>query len=157
MVLAGALLTGCATSQAPVPANERTMEAWRSVSDSTREIAATLARQMVGKPYVYGGESPESGFDCSGLVFYSYGRAGTPVPRTSLDQFKVARKIPLANAEPGDVVFFQDHAKLSHVGIYLGNGEFVHAPSTGRRVALARIDTPYYQEHLIAVGRLVPN
>lgn len=120
-------------------------------------LAARLARQMVGTPYRFGGATPESGFDCSGLVFYSYAQAGAAVPRTSLDQFRAARKIALTDAEPGDVVFFQDQEKLSHVGIYLGNRQFVHAPSSGKQVAVAHIDTRYYQEHLVAVGRLSPN
>ena len=124
---------------------------------SPGETAAKLARQMVGTPYRYGGSSPETGFDCSGLVFYSYAQSGAKVPRTSLDQFRAAHKISLADAHPGDIVFFQDQEKLSHVGIYLGNGQFVHAPSSGKRVALASIDVPYYQEQLIAVGRLTGN
>ena len=104
--------------------------------------------------YRYGGMSPATGFDCSGLVYYSYAEAGVPVPRTSTDQFRAARKISLADAQPGDVVFFQDQEKLSHVGIYLGQRRFIHAPSSGRTVSVANIDSPYYQEHLVAVGRL---
>ncbi|HEY5569452.1 MAG TPA: NlpC/P60 family protein, partial [Gammaproteobacteria bacterium] len=60
-------------------------------------------------------------------------------------------------ASKGDLVFFQDQEKLSHVGIYLGGGLFVHAPSSGSTVSVASLDTPYYQRHLIAVGRLLPN
>ncbi len=78
------------------------------------------------------------------------------MPRTSREQFGAARKIPLAEAAEGDLLFFQDQEKLSHVGIYLGDGRFVHAPSTGGSVSVASIDAPYYQRNLVAVGRLLP-
>ena len=118
------------------------------------ERAALIAQQQIGVNYRYGGMNPTTGFDCSGLVFYSYTQAGVSVPRTSREQFSAARKISLADAQPGDVVFFQDQEKLSHVGIYLGQRRFIHAPSSGRTVSVANIDAPYYQEHLVAVGRL---
>ena len=117
---------------------------------------AQLALSMVGVQYRYGGAHPREGFDCSGLVYYTYTSNGHAVPRTSQGQFNAARKIPLAQAEEGDLLFFQDQEKLSHVGIYLGDGRFVHAPSSGDTVRVASIDTPYYQRHLIAVGRLLP-
>jgi len=112
---------------------------------------------MLGVPYRFGGEAPETGFDCSGLVYYSYAEAGISVPRTSQEQFKAARKIALDDAAAGDLIFFQDQAKLSHVGIYLGGDLFVHAPSTGKTVSVASLSSPYYQRHLVAVGRLIPN
>jgi cell wall-associated NlpC family hydrolase len=117
---------------------------------------AELAKDMIGVPYSYGGADP-SGFDCSGLVYYAYGQTGIRVPRTSEEQFRAARKIALMHATEGDLVFFQDQKKLSHVGIYLGNGLFVHAPESGRAVSLASLEAPYYQQHLVAVGRLLPN
>ena len=112
---------------------------------------------MVGARYRYGGTSPAEGFDCSGLVFYTYSQAGVAVPRTSQALFRAARKIALGDAGAGDVIFFQDQEKLSHVGIYLGDGLFVHAPATGQRVTVASVDSPYYHRHLVAVGRLLPN
>ena len=117
---------------------------------------AELAADMVGARYRLGGTNPIQGFDSSGLAFYAYDQAGYPIPRTSEDQFRAAHKIALADATAGDLFFFQDQAKLSHVGIYLGDGLFVHAPESGRQVSVARIDAPYYQEQLIAVGRLLP-
>lgn len=122
-----------------------------------RHPVAMLALEMVGVPYRYGGADPRGGFDCSGLVFYAYTQNGFSVPRTSQDQFKAARKIALSEASEGDLVFFQDQEKLSHVGIYTGGGLFVHAPSTGTAVSVASLDEPYYQRHLVAVGRLLPD
>jgi cell wall-associated NlpC family hydrolase len=116
---------------------------------------ALLARQLVGTPYHFGGADPAHGFDCSGLVFWSYRQAGIAVPRTSQGLFKSAQKIPLSQAAAGDLMFFQDQQQLSHVGIYLGDRLFVHAPASGETVAVASLDTPYYQQHLVAVGRLI--
>lgn len=117
---------------------------------------AELALSMVGVQYRYGGAHPSEGFDCSGLVYYTYSSNGHVVPRTALAQFDAARKIPLAQAVEGDLVFFRDQEKLSHVGIYLGDSRLVHAPSSGTSVRVANIDTPYYQRNLVAVGRLLP-
>jgi len=77
------------------------------------------------------------------------------VPRTSRAQLGAALEIPLAQAAAGDLLFFEDDVKLSHVGIYLGDGRFVHAPKSGGSVSVASIDAPWYQRHLVAVGRLI--
>ena len=112
---------------------------------------------LVGTPYRYGGNTPQGGFDCSGLVYYAYEQAGYRVPRTSQELFRAARKISVDDADPGDLMFFQDQTKLSHVGIYLGDGLFVHAPASGQNVAVGSLDSAYYQQHLVAVGRLLPH
>jgi cell wall-associated NlpC family hydrolase len=117
---------------------------------------ADLALSLVGAPYRYGGDNPDQGFDCSGLVYYTYRSYGQAVPRTSQEQFDSARKIPLEQAAAGDLLFFRGGEILSHVGIYLGNGRFVHAPSSGGVVRVASLDSPYYRLHLIAVGRMLP-
>ena len=112
---------------------------------------------MLGLPYRYGGESPEMGFDCSGLAFFAYSEAGFDIPRISQDQFKTSQKISYRDIRDGDLVFFQDQEKLSHVGVYIGDDMFVHAPSSGKSVGIASLNAPYYQRHLVAVGRLLPN
>jgi cell wall-associated NlpC family hydrolase len=151
-LLAAVLLAvGCAgTPKVPV-APEAQPE-----SIQARGPVTKLALSMVGKPYRYGGAHPSTGFDCSGLVHYAYTSNGHVVPRTSQALYDASRKVTLAEAVEGDLLFFRDQEKLSHVGIYLGDGEFVHAPSTGDSVRVARIDSTYYQQHLIAVGRLLP-
>jgi len=147
------LAAGCAgTPAVPAPAAVKPAPA----SSDVRSPIAQLALSMVGVQYRYGGAHPREGFDCSGLVYYTYTSNGHAVPRTSQDQFNAASKISLAEAAEGDLVFFQDQEKLSHVGIYLGDGRFVHAPSSGGTVSVASIDAPHYQRHLIAVGRLLP-
>lgn len=154
-----ALATGCTGApQQPVARSPgRVSVEPRPADASVGGAIAELAMGMVGTRYRYGGMDPTEGFDCSGLVVYAYGQAGYRVPRTSQELFRAARKIAVAEANPGDLMFFQDQAKLSHVGIYLGDGQFVHAPASGRTVAIADLGSPYYQEHLVAVGRLLPH
>jgi cell wall-associated NlpC family hydrolase len=110
---------------------------------------------MVGIPYRFGGADPGEGFDCSGLVYFTYRSNGQPAPRTSRAQLEASRRIALADAAPADLVYFSDEEGLSHVGIYLGNGRFVHAPSSGGAVRVDRLDSPWYRHHLVAVGRLL--
>lgn len=145
------MLAGCASSGSM---KDSEADEHSSTTFSRGHYVARLARGMVGVPYRYGGSDPQSGFDCSGLVYYSYAEVGVRVPRRSQDLFGAVEKISLRDAQPGDLIFFQDQEKLSHVGIYLGRGSFVHAPSSGKRVSVADVNTPYYQEHLVAVGRL---
>ena len=158
-IAAAAVLTGCASSpheddarRAPSIASPVAREAQLSLGGAVAE----LAMGMIGARYRYGGADPAQGFDCSGLAYYAYAQAGYRIPRTSQDQFRAARKIALGDASAGDLMFFQDQAKLAHVGIYLGDGLFVHAPALGQRVSVASVDAPYYQQYLVAVGRLLP-
>jgi murein DD-endopeptidase len=154
-----ALTAGCASAPAAPEAAEpgRVTVEPRTTDAAVGGAIADVAMGMVGTRYRYGGTDPLEGFDCSGLVYYAYGQAGYHVPRTSQELFRAARKISVGDADPGDLMFFQDQTKLSHVGIYLGDGLFVHAPATGRNVAVGSLDLPYYQEHLVAVGRLLPH
>ena len=154
-----ALAAGCASAPAAPEAAEpgRVTVEPRTTDAAVGGAIADVAMGMVGTRYRYGGTDPLEGFDCSGLVYYAYGQAGYRVPRTSQELFRAARKISVGDADPGDLMFFQDQTKLSHVGIYLGDGLFVHAPATGQNVAVGSLDLPYYQEHLVAVGRLLPH
>jgi len=126
------------------------------------EIAAAndvlfRAMALVGTPYRWGGNSPAGGFDCSGLVDYIYRNAtGLELPRTSgemadMDAHKVKRMTQLVS---GDLVFFDIGGRISHVGVYVGKGRFVHAPNSGGTVRLDDIDGPYWAEHF-AFGKRV--
>ena len=109
---------------------------------------------MLGVPYVYGGKTPR-GFDCSGLVHYAYHQLGIDVPRTAADQLRRSKPIHLRQLEAGDLVFFRHKREpVSHVGIYLGNDQFIHAPSSGKRVSYGTIGDGYYRDHFYAGGRL---
>jgi len=161
LLAAAALVTGCASTPAapaaPVAGSPgRVAVEPRAADAAVGGAIADVAMGMVGTRYRYGGTDPIEGFDCSGLVYYAYSQAGYRVPRTSQELFRTARKIAVGDADPGDLMFFQDQTKLSHVGIYLGGGMFVHAPANGKNVAVASLDSAYYQQHLVAVGRLLP-
>ena len=98
--------------------------------------AVKLARTQLGVPYVYGGASP-SGFDCSGLVSWVYGRLGVRLPHNAAALYGVGRPVALSAIRPGDLVFFSG---LGHVGLYVGRGRMIHAPQSGRRVEVQRLD-----------------
>ena len=116
--------------------------------------AAASAAKMVGKPYKYGGSSP-SGFDCSGLILFSYRQAGVALPHNTTQQRRVSQHVKLAELKRGDLLFFdQEGKKNSHVGIYLGERRFVHAPSSGKHVRNDTLDNPYWKKHLSEVRRI---
>jgi cell wall-associated NlpC family hydrolase len=152
LLTATLLAAGCAGT----PARVAESPAGRQAVVSPRGPVVELALSMIGVQYRYGGADPAVGFDCSGLVYYTFTQNGHVVPRTSQAQYDTALKVPFAEAAEGDLLFFRDQQKLSHVGIYLGDRRFVHAPSSGDSVRVANIDSPYYQQHLVAVGRLLP-
>jgi murein DD-endopeptidase len=140
------MLAACAgTSRSPSGSGD--------VSASIADHAATQAVKMVGRPYKYGGASP-SGFDCSGLVLFSYLKAGYALPRDTEHQRKAARPVKVSGLRRGDLLFFdQEGKKNSHVGIYLGDGQFVHAPSSGKNVRRDRLDG-YWKKHLSEARRV---
>jgi cell wall-associated NlpC family hydrolase len=92
-----------------------------------------FAKHLLGVRYAYGGSSPRAGFDCSGFVRYVYAHFGVTLPHSSYAQFALGRRIPRASLRPGDLVFFDG---LGHVGMYVGDGRFIHAPHSGTRVRI---------------------
>jgi cell wall-associated NlpC family hydrolase len=120
---------------------------------SRGELAVRFALQAVGTPYRWAGESPDTGFDCSGLVRWAYGRVGVDVPHSSYALYDVGRRVPVSKVAPGDVLFF---AGLGHVGLYVGKGRMVHAPETGRTVEVVRLDATGYGSRLVGARRVVP-
>jgi cell wall-associated NlpC family hydrolase len=116
--------------------------------------AADHALKMVGKPYRFGGASPAAGFDCSGLVQFSFRQAGVLLPRNTEEQLRASAPARVTSLLRGDLLFFdQEGKKNSHVGIYLGDGRFVHAPSSGKHVRADRLDSPYWKKHLSEARR----
>lgn len=125
-------------------------------SDEVRYQVVMMAAAMLGTPYKWGGMHPDEGFDCSGLVHYSYQQAGVELPRTSLQQYKYSRSVRLSNLKPGDLLFFElNDQAVSHVGIYLGNNRFVHAPKTGKDVMITRLDNQFWRQRLVSAGRVI--
>jgi cell wall-associated NlpC family hydrolase len=123
---------------------------------SARAAVVNAAVEMVGVPYRYGGSSP-AGFDCSGLVVYSYEKAGfAGLPHSAARLADLSRPVALDDLEPGDLMFFElTGKKASHVGIYVGNQKFVHAPSSGGRVEIVGFDHVYWRDHIGKAGRLM--
>ena len=156
VVLATVLaLGGCAITPRPPPAPPTPPAQPASPTPpgaEGRAIAATAA-SLVGTPYHFGG-ADAAGFDCSGLALYVHERVGLVIPRTAAEQQRVARPVTLAQLAPGDLVFFdiRGHA-IDHVGIYAGDGRFIHAPRRGRAVTYGDLGHGFYSRHLASAGR----
>jgi murein DD-endopeptidase len=125
----------------------------KAVTDAVQDKVVAVATSQLGAPYSYGGSKP-GGFDCSGLVEYSYAKAGLVVPRTSFEQYRAAKPVDISEAKPGDLLFFRYDQKISHVAIYLGEDRFIHAPSTGKLVSVASLRDPHYQAHFVRAGKM---
>lgn len=115
------------------------------------------AISLVGTPYRYGGNTPEGGFDCSGLIGYIFSDvAGARLPRSAADIDRlVAPAVSRKELSGGDLVFFRDGGGVSHIGIYVGEGRFVHAPSRGGTVRLDALDGAYWRQHYSGAKRLI--
>ncbi|OGI39726.1 MAG: hypothetical protein A2140_00810 [Candidatus Muproteobacteria bacterium RBG_16_62_13] len=149
-LLLALLATGCASSP-----SSRYGEPRGPVSNTAANRAADVALAQIGTPYRHGGDNPRRGFDCSGLVNYSYRQAGLNLGHGTVYLRQYSRRISVSQLRRGDLVFFDQLGKrASHVGIYIGNGKFVHAPSTGKRVQTADFNSDYWRKHLNDVRRL---
>jgi len=112
-----------------------------------------IARTTIGVPYKWGGNNPQRGFDCSGLMSYVHKNAlGLKIPRTAAQQRNNSRTINYAQLQPGDMLFFKTGKKTNHVGIYIGNRKFIHAPSGGKRVKVASMDSSYWHKRFVKFG-----
>jgi cell wall-associated NlpC family hydrolase len=112
--------------------------------------AAAIAVKEVGVPYRWGGSSPSSGFDCSGLVYWTYGRLGIALPHSSYALYDTGRRVARSRMRPGDVLIFSG---LGHVGIYIGRGRMVHAPHSGTVVQVVRLGSSSYGSRIVGIRR----
>ncbi len=156
------LLAGCGGGNATrePPRSAVGNQTWPQVTptDPVRANAVLMrAISLVGTPYRYGGNTPESGFDCSGLVNYVYrDMLDLRLPRTSRELAAVqGPRIAPAQLASGDLVFFGSGDQVSHVGIYVGEGRFVHAPNAGGTVRLDRLDGSWWRDHYSGARRLL--
>lgn len=146
-VLVALLLIGCASAPPRTVGHEPVAVLGQGIARS--------ALEQVGHAYRYGAAGPEA-FDCSGLVHYTHALNGLRVPRTTGEQFASAIPVDETAVRPGDLLFFrfEQGPKVTHVGIYVGEGRFVHAPQSGRSVEVRRLDDSWYRRRMAGAGRL---
>ncbi|RMO11866.1 Lipoprotein [Pseudomonas cichorii] len=155
------LLGACASSPPPQPrvVQRPVVYAPPQVLSQAAEDVLFRALGLVGTPYRWGGNTPDSGFDCSGLIGYVYrDAAGISLPRSTRDM--IVMGVPNVGREQlqsGDLVFFATSggSQVSHAGIYVGEGRFVHAPATGGTVKLDSLDKPYWQKAYLNAKRVI--
>jgi len=139
-----------------VPGGGNYMDGWRNGwfynKDDRAKIVRT-AKRYLGVKYKNGGTSPR-GFDCSGYVMYVYEKNGILLPRSVKSQYNAGNKIGPRQRKPGDLVFFKTskRKRYSHVGIYVGDNRFIHAPRTGKRISFAELDNPYWRKRYIGAA-----
>ena len=140
LILALLLLSGCASKVGDPDLSGR----------RTDVVLAGLSQ--IGTPYVYGGSSPASGFDCSGLTQYAHHLAGVSIPRVAAEQHRASQPVKLGRPRPGDMVFFKTGPNVYHVGLMVDKERFVHASTSRQQVRLDRLDTPYWTAHYLGAG-----
>ncbi|MCE8021639.1 C40 family peptidase [Halomonas sp. MCCC 1A11036] len=146
-LLALTLLAGCASRDLA------THDPRSDALSIERALILATAKNALGTPYRLGGNTPE-GLDCSGLVEMAYRSAGIKVPRTADEQY---RTLPAVDrAQPGDLLFFGDRRKATHVGIYRGNGQMIHAPGSGREVTSVPLHIDYWQDRFLGAAGPAP-
>jgi cell wall-associated NlpC family hydrolase len=149
------LLSGCAST--PLPEPPPALARGANPADARVAVVET-ARRMLGVRYRHGGRAPEEGFDCSGLVVYSYQRAGVRgLPWSARALERRATPVTLDALQPGDLLFFRlSGSKASHVAVYEGDRHFIHAPSSGKGVERVGFDHVYWGPRIGRAGRLLP-
>jgi cell wall-associated NlpC family hydrolase len=127
-------------------------------ANPSRDDLTEYALSLQGTPYKYGGNSPDTGFDCSGFVGYVFKHsAGKSLPRSSAAISHIGAPEKASALKPGDLVFYNTlHKAYSHVGIYLGNRQFIHAPSSGKSVSIVNMDEEYWLKRYNGARRLMP-
>jgi peptidoglycan hydrolase-like protein with peptidoglycan-binding domain len=140
---------GIRRQAAPAPAPSKPRHAAQPSSRGAR--AAAVAQRYLGTPYRWGGESPRTGFDCSGFVQYVFSRVGVSLPRVVSAQYRVGQAVPRARLRPGDIVFFDG---LGHDGIYIGGGRFVHSPHSGDVVKISSLRESWYASRWVGARRV---
>jgi len=157
LLAATVALVGCSTPPTPSPSATGGWPTQRSaaptLSDEQAHGIAIHALGLVGTPYRYGGNTPDAGFDCSGLIGYVYLRTvGLAPPRTVAQLSGFGQSVPAQSLRTGDLVVFGGR-RPHHAGIYVGQGRFVHAPSTGGEVRLDRLNGPHWSRQAVAFRR----
>ncbi len=130
-----------------IPEDYAVVRIEKSGHGDLREELVRTTRRFIGVPYRWGGESEKTGFDCSGLMMVSYRLNGLDLPRNSRAQFDAGTSVKKSNLRKGDLVFFatKGGTRVTHVGMYIGDGQFIHAPRTGQTVRVASLNSTYFR------------
>jgi len=138
-----------------IPADYAAARITRSGKGDLRNELVKTARRFLGVPYRWGGEDRKRGFDCSGLTMVCYRLNGLNLPRNSRMQYRAGRQINKQQLRKGDLVFFATHGgkRVTHVGMYAGNGKFIHAPRTGKTVRYANLFSSYWRRAYVGARR----
>lgn len=123
---------------------------------NARQRVIWSAKKQLRKKYRWGGTSPRTGFDCSGLMQYAFKSIKVNIPRTANAQYKHTKRVSLSKLQAGDLIFFhtrRTRARVNHVGLYLGKGKFIHAPRRGKRVSVAKLNK-YWRRKAVGAGRV---
>ena len=143
------------SSSASKPSSGSTSSPSGTATSSKAKAIISTAKSFLGVPYVWGGQSP-SGFDCSGYIQYVFGKHGVTLPRTAAEQFNVGTSVSKSNLIPGDLVYFTTYKEgPSHVGIFLGNGQIIHASSGKEEVTISSLSSSYYTSRYIGAKRVI--
>jgi cell wall-associated NlpC family hydrolase len=136
-------------------ATTRVKSAAASALKSAQDLAST-ALDLIGIRYKWGGNTPETGLDCSGLVRYVFLQVtGVTLPRTAKDMSRLGTEVAVNDLQPGDLVFFNTRRfAFSHVGIYLGDNQFIHAPRRGREVEVATLESKFWKRRFDVARRM---
>lgn len=155
LALAVALISPASANEAPPAQPAGPLAKLQGLTSRASELALQ-AMSMIGIRYQYGGNAPESGLDCSGLVRYVFKQVmGKELPRTSEEISRVGQKVEPGELQPGDLVFYNTLRRgFSHVGIYLGDNRFIHAPSAGGQVRIERMDISYWKSRFNGARRI---
>ena len=156
----GLILSGCASKSAHLPETEAEPTAATAPVIHASDRASSVALQALahlGTPYRVGGLSPQNGFDCSGLVAYVYREgAGLALPRNTFDLAVLGQAVERAALRPGDLVFYNTQRReYSHVGIYLGEDRFIHAPASGGEVRVENLRADYWVRRYNGARRVI--
>lgn len=150
------VISSCSQSPTRKPGDDSQRPTQQTPSRSIqRNQVVQSAYQMLGSPYRFGGTTPR-GFDCSGLTQHAYKASGITIPRITGQQRDQSKTISsYSQLLPGDLIFFKTGRKTNHVGIYTGNGEFIHASTGKRRVVKVKLDTPYWRKNFVKFGTYI--
>ncbi|MGI4815724.1 MAG: C40 family peptidase [Janthinobacterium lividum] len=145
-----------ATLQTQPADSQKSPQSFLSGVATTASDVVTSALNMIGVRYRWGGDTPSAGLDCSGFVRYVFqDTLGLTLPRRAEEMSRVGERISAAKLQPGDLVFFSTvRRRLSHVGIYIGDNKFVHAPSTGSNIRVDEMDNGYWEKRFISARRV---